>query len=163
MKKLFPILLIFFFGFLSAQLQNPIQDWDKMTEQQRKEAISKLSPEERRSLFRAYRENLIISQLNIPKDNQEQFTKLYSEYQNRQREIKDHFHTDKKFDQLSDDEARQALDKSFVVGQQLLDNRKEFTQRFLKILKPQQVLKMYHMEGKTRKDIMDKREESKNK
>ena len=45
--------------------------------------------------------------------------------------------------ELSDAEAKQMIDQSFDVGLQLLNNRKLYTEKFLKILSPQQVLKAF--------------------
>ncbi len=60
---------------------------------------------------------------------------------------------------MSDDEATKQLNQSFEIGQQLLDNRKNYAQKFMKVISPQQVLKMYQTEGKMRTKILDKKQD----
>ena len=55
-------------------------------------------------------------------------------------------------------EAKQMIDQSFEVGLQLLNNRKLYTEKFLKILSPQQVLKLFDHEGQIREKMMERRE-----
>jgi hypothetical protein len=50
------------------------------------------------------------------------------------------------------------IDQSFEVGLQLLNNRKLYTEKFLKILSPQQVLKLFDHEGQIREKMMERRE-----
>ena len=50
------------------------------------------------------------------------------------------------------------IDQSFEVGLQLLNNRKLYTEKFLKILSPQQVLKLFDHEGQMREKMMERRE-----
>jgi len=47
------------------------------------------------------------------------------------------------------------LAESFNVGQQLLNNRKEYSEKFMKIIPPQKVLKLYDTEGMIRHKMMD--------
>jgi hypothetical protein len=50
------------------------------------------------------------------------------------------------------------IDQSFDLGLQLLNNRKLYTEKFLKILSPQQVLKLFDHEGQIREKMMERRE-----
>ena len=63
----------------------------------------------------------------------------------------------KKLANLSDEEATRRLNQSFDVGQQLLNNRRTYADKFLKILTPQQVLKLFQTEGKMREKLLDKK------
>lgn len=74
----------------------------------------------------------------------------------KQNNIKSRFKPSEDYDNMSDEEATKQLNESFDVGQQLLDNRKIYAQKFFKVLKPQQVLQMYQTEGKMRSKILDK-------
>lgn len=167
MKKALIIasVLIFVVGaaqqnLVPAQSQNQTQnyDWKKMTPEQRKELINKMSPEERMKLLKEFREDMMVSELDIPKENETEFRSLYSEYQSSQRQIKNKFQPKDNYESMSDDEAKNQLDQSFDVGQQLLNNRKEYCNRFMKIMKPQKVLKMYDTEGAIRNKVLDKKE-----
>lgn len=137
--------------------QNTDVNWKEMTPQQRKEAVSKLSPEDRRALFRKFREDMMITELKIPKEKQEGFKKMYAEYQIKQREIKNKFQHPKDFKEISNEHAKQLLDSSFVIAQQLLDNKKFYAEKFQTLLSPQQILRMFHIEGKNREHMMERR------
>ena len=60
---------------------------------------------------------------------------------------------------MTDEDAIKELNNSFDVGQQLLDNRKDYAQKFMKVISPQQVLRMYQTEGKMRNKILDKKQD----
>ena len=63
----------------------------------------------------------------------------------------------KNLENLSDEEATKRLNQSFDVGQQLLNNRRAYAEKFLKILSPQQVLTLFQTEGKMREKMLDKK------
>ena len=50
------------------------------------------------------------------------------------------------------------LNQSFDLGQQLLNNRKVYADKFLKILTPQQVLKLFNQEGRMSEKFMERRQ-----
>ncbi len=134
-------------------------DWKSMKPEQRKEVIQKMKPEERMALLKEFREKMIIAELAVPENNQPEFKNLYSEYQDKQNEIKAKFTPNEDYGNMSDEEATKQLDHSFDVGQQLLDNRKNYAQKFMKVISPQQVLRMYQTEGKMRNKILDKKQD----
>lgn len=134
-------------------------DWKSMKPEQRKEAIQKMKPEDRMTLLKEFREKMIISELAVPENNQPEFKNLYSEYQDKQNEIKAKFTPTEDYENMSDEEATKQLNQSFEVGQQLLDNRKNYAQKFVKVISPQQVLRMYQTEGKMRNKILDKKQD----
>ena len=126
-----------------------------MKPDERKKIINNMAPDERMALLKEFRENMMIAELNIPTEKQEDFKILYSKYHDKQKEIKNKFQQAKEFDNLSDTEAKLQLTQSFEIGQQLLDIRKEYSEKFFKIITPQQVLKLYDTEGAIRNKIMD--------
>lgn len=134
-------------------------DWKSMKPEQRKEVIQKMNPNERKALLKEFREKMIVSELGVPQNSQPEFLNLYTEYQNKQNEIKSKFSANENYDTMSDEEATKQLNQSFEVGQQLLDNRKNYAQKFIKVISPQQVLKMYQTEGRMRNKILDKKED----
>ena len=134
-------------------------DWKNMKPEQRKEVIQKMNPNERKALLKEFREKMIVSELAVPQNSQPEFLNLYSEYQSKQNDIKSKFNANENYDTMSDEEATKQLNQSFEVGQQLLDNRKNYAQKFIKVISPQQVLKMYQTEGRMRSKILDKKED----
>ncbi len=125
--------------------------------QEKKEAVSNMSVKDRSVFYQKMKENIVISDLDISKDREDEFKKLYAEYQNNQKQIKEKFLVDKNLDHLSDEEALRRLNQSFEVGQQLLNNRRTYAHQFLKILTPQQVLTLFQTEGKMRDKMLDKK------
>ncbi len=140
MKKIILLTLLSFFGF--SQAQNLAQGFNQMTPEKRKEII-----------------NMMVDELDIPENSEQEFRKLYSEYLDQQKEIKSRFIRTDDYNSISDEEAKQRINQSFEVGQQLLNNRKEYAGKFMKICKPQQVLKMYQTEGMIRDKMMDRKSE----
>lgn len=159
MKKTVAVLLIFI-SFQMAVAQTQKYDWKNMAPEQRKEIIRKMSPEDRMALLKEFRENMMVSELGVPQEKEPEFIDLYSEYQAEQNRIKSRFSPKTDYRKMSDEEAAQELNKSFEIGQQLLDNRKRYADKFMKVLKPQQVLRMYQTEGKMRSRIMEKTADS---
>lgn len=158
MKKILLILIISGLGLQNTFAQEQKYDWKTMKPDERKAIIQKMSPQERMSLLKQFRQNMVVSELDIPENNQEQFKSLYSEYQEKQNEIKSKFKPNEDYENMSDEEAKQQLNQSFEVGQQLLDNRRAYSQKFMKVIKPQQVLQMYQTEGRMRNKILDRKE-----
>lgn len=145
-------------GTMQRQQSIPrTSEWQSMNMKERKEAVSNMSVKDRSVFLQNIKQNIVIDDLDIPKEKQDEFKKMYAEYQNNQKQIKEKFHVDKNLDNLSDDEAMKRLNQSFEVGQQLLDNRKTYADKFLKILTPQQVLTLFQTEGKMRDKMLDKK------
>ena len=159
MKKILLILIISGLGLQNTFAQEQKYDWKTMKPDERKAIIQKMSPQERMSLLKQFRQNMVVSELDVPENNQEQFKSLYSEYQEKQNEIRSKFKPNEDYENMSDEEAKQQLNQSFEVGQQLLDNRKAYSQKFMKVIKPQQVLQMYQTEGRMRNKILDRKED----
>lgn len=159
MKKILFLLITLFLTSQNSFAQAQKYDWKTMKPDQRKQIIQKMSPQERKSVLQEFRENMMVSTLAVPQNTQGDFKSLYSEYQEKQNLIKSKFKSGSDYENMSDDEAKKQLNESFEVGQQLLDNRKMYSEKFLKVIKPQQVLQMYHTEGKMRSKIIEKKED----
>ena len=158
MKKILLLLIAVFTGSQLSFAQERKYDWKNMKPEQRKEVIQKMSPQEKMSLLKQFRENMMVSELDVPQTDQPEFKTLYAEYQEKQNSIKSRFKLSEDYVNMSDEEAVMQLNQSFEVGQQLLDNRKEYAQKFMKVISPQQVLQMYQTEGKMRNKILDKKQ-----
>lgn len=159
MKKISYLLIILFFTSLNSFVQAQKYDWKTMKPDQRKVIIQNMSPRERKTVLQEFRENMMVSSLAVPQNTQSDFKTLYSEYQEKQNSIKSKFKSGGDYENMSDEEAKKQLNESFEVGQQLLDNRKIYAEKFLKVIKPQQVLQMYHTEGKMRSKIIEKKQD----
>lgn len=159
MKKILLLLIAVFTGSQLSFAQEQKYDWKNMKPEQRKEVIQKMSPQEKMSLLKQFRENMMVSELDVPQTDQPEFKTLYAEYQEKQNSIKSRFKPSEDYENMSDEEAKRQLNESFDIGQQLLDNRKIYAQKFMKVLKPQQVLQMYQTEGKMRSKILDKKQD----
>ncbi|MGA9212633.1 hypothetical protein [Kaistella sp.] len=158
MKKIAAVIILILAVQLSfAQQQN--YDWKNMKPEQRKEVINKMNPEERKLLLKEFREKMIIAELAVPENSQPEFKNIYSQYQDKQNDIKSKFTANEDYENMSSEEAVRQLDQSFEVGQQLLDNRRNYAQKFMKVISPQQVLQMYQTEGKMRNKILDKKQD----
>lgn len=163
MRKLFFTILLAAFAATSHQAQIVTSlDVQKATPEQRKELIKNLSSEERRELLKQFRENLLVDDLKVPEKDQKEFKKVYNEYQESQRKIKEQFNNDFDPDKMTDEEAKRKLEESFELGQKLMDSRKEYARKMQEVLKPQQVLKMFQNEGQMRDRMLDRRMEMRN-
>ena len=151
--------MVLLFASNKSFAQEQKYDWKKMKPEQRKELIQNMSPDERMKLLKQFRENMMVEELEVAADEQAEFKNLFAEYQEKQNEIKKKFKTSEDYDNMSDEEAKQRLNESFEIGQQLLDNRRIYSQKFMKVIKPQQVLQMYQTEGKMRNKILDKKQD----
>lgn len=147
------ILFLLTFSLFSAQQNGEIKIVDK---NEKVKAIKNMTPDQKMNLLQGFRQNLIIEDLQIPENKQQEFSALYDEYQKSQRNIKSNFQRAENFENLNDAEAQKELDASFEVGQKLLDNKKEYSKKFQKVIKPQQVLQMFESEGKMRTKVRER-------
>lgn len=156
------IILLFtlFFSVISFRAQETTKpDFRNMTPEQRKEYIKQMPAEQRGKLMEDVMIKMTIKNLMVPSEKQEAFIKLLKEYHESQKAIKDKFKKDFSRNNLTDAEAKKTLEQSFELGQQLLDTRKLYAEKFMKILTPQQVLKFFNMERKMREKFMERRKQ----
>ena len=132
-------------------------EWRTMNNQEKREVVNNMSTKERSLFLQKMKENIVIDDIDISADKQDEFKALYAEYQSNQKQIKEKFLVENNIANLSDEEATRRLNQSFDVGQQLLNNRRTYADKFLKILTPQQVLKLFQTEGKMREKMLDKK------
>jgi len=152
-KILFTLFMMYAFG-LNAQKTD--YDWKKMNPKQRKEVINNLSPEERKVLLNDFRNNMVMDNLNLDPGDKKEFTDIYNEYLESQKQIKSQFNSNFNAETLSDEEAKAKLQQSFEVGQKMLDNRKKYADKMQQIIPCQKVLKLFQSEGMMR-DKMNER------
>lgn len=151
--KIFLSLLIsaFAFNFSLAQKTSLL----KMGFQERKAEIRKMSPKQKSDALKQLKEDLVLSELQIPDERKEDFIEIYTEYQTKQKEIKNKFKPKGNFDVMTDTEANSELQSSFEIGQELLDLRIEYVEKFKTIIKPQKILQLFQTEGMMRNKMMN--------
>lgn len=126
----------------------------KMGFQERKAEIKSMTPKQKVDALKQFKEELILSELQIPESQKSEFIEIYNNYQSKQRDIKNKFKHSRDFNDMTDDEANAELENSFEIGQQLLDLRKEYAEKFKQIISPQKVLQLFQTEGMVRNKIM---------
>ena len=99
---------------------------------------------------------MIMDNLNVDPEDKAEFTQLYNEYLDSQKQIKSQFNSNFDPETLTDEEAKAKLQQSFEVGQKLLDNRKKYADKMQQVIPCQKVLKLFQSE-KMMKDKMDER------
>lgn len=132
-------------------------DWKKMNPKQRKEVINNLSPEERKALLNEFRNNMVMDNLNLDPSDKKEFTDIYNEYLESQKQIKSQFNSNFDAETMSDEEAKAKLQQSFEVGQKLLDNRKKYADKMQQIIPCQKVLKLFQSEGMMREKMNERK------
>lgn len=131
--------------------EKPSKNHQKMMEEINKNIKNlkkDMSPEERKAFFHKVKTEQLIRELDIPKEKEEKARNLFMEYFQSLDMITKEFKLLKKDENISDEEARNKIKQGFEIAQKLLDNRKLYADKFLEILTPQQVLKVYKIEKK---------------
>ena len=129
------------------------KDFDRMINFEKgkfEKEFKNISSEERRVFFRKVQVQRMMIELNLPIEKQEKAEKLFEKYLEKRDDIMKKFKPDIEKDSLTEQEAIEHIRKGLDVAQKLLDMRKEYTDKFLKVLTPNQVLKMNRVE----KDMM---------
>lgn len=144
------VILMFFYQTAWSQKTSLL----KMGLQERKTEIKNMSAKEKAEALKRIKENIVLSELQIPETEQEQFLDIYEEYQRKQREIKNKFRSRDNYTNMTEAEAKAELESSFLIGQQLLDLRKTYADKFSNVISPQQILQLFQTEGMMRNKMM---------
>ncbi len=155
MKKILLFILFVLNGTSQAQ-ENQKLDIINMSKEQRQEYMKALSPEQRKALLGDAMINLVVKKLDILPEKQEVFKKTYREFRENQRNIREKFKSNIHAEKMTDEQAKTKLYQNFELGQALLDNRKAYTEKFLKIISPKQVMKLFEEERKMRQQYMNR-------
>lgn len=159
MKNLLTLFALLFCIAIFRAQETTKPNFRNMTPEQRREYVKQMTPDQRKKFMEDAVAIMTIRNLMVPEEKQEAFKKLLKEYHESQKAIKDRFKPDFSKDNLTDAEAKKTLEQSFELGQQLLDNRKLYADKFTKILTPQQVLKLFNQERKMREKFMERRKQ----
>lgn len=100
---------------------------------------------------------MVMDNLDIDPGDKDEFTDIYNEYLESQKQIKSQFNSNFNPDNLSDDEAKAKLQQSFEVGQKLLDNRKKYADKMQQVIPYQKVLKLFQTEGMMREKVNERK------
>lgn len=106
----------------------------------------------------------ILEKLKISEAEKENTRKLFEQYFKEKRELLEQFKKDKNnIENLTDEQARERIKKSFEIAQKMLDMRKEYTDIFLQKFTPKEVIEIYLIEKNMLDAIRKKHQEMKNK
>lgn len=147
-NRIILILAIFLGSFSFAQ---KIQHGH--SKEETKEMLKNMSPEERKKLFEKVKVERVIKELAIPTEKQAEVRQLFTDYSNSKREIIKTFKPNINTEQLSEQETKKYIADGLEVMQKVLDNRKTYTEKFLKILTPHQVLKIFKIEQQMKEEF----------
>ena len=119
--------------------------------------------EERMKDYHEARVDILIKNLGLTDSQQEAFRSVYKDYEVSQMFVMKEFR--EKFDRkdLSEEETKERIYTGFDVSQKLLNNKKTYADRFLKVLTPKQLEKMFEMEKRLGRKIMDKKSQEEEK
>lgn len=121
-----------------------------ITIQAQQEEKDMLSPKAQNiEKFKLAKEDMIVKELGLTEKQETEFRALYKEYDRDEVALMKSFRggmgkpTE---NNLTDQQAKEKIYESFVIGQKLLDNKKMYAEKFLKIISPNQLLKMFQTE-----------------
>ncbi len=101
----------------------------------------------------------ITQRLQLDEKTSNEFFAIYDEYQAKRKnlriDISQNQLTFRKSD-LSDAEAKKALDSEFDLKMKLISLEKDYTSKYLKVLTPQQVIEVYKSEDDFNRRMMDR-------
>lgn len=151
------IIFFFLFGVFQAQ-ENQNADITKMSKEQRQEYMKTLTPEQRKTVLGEAMTSLVIRKLDIPVEKQEAFKKVYKDYKSSQRLIREKFKPNDNVAVMTEEEAKAKLYQNFELSQTLLDHRKTYTEKFLKVISAKQVLQLFEQERKMRQQYQNRKQ-----
>lgn len=152
MKKILNKLVLFSvmtFGVLATAQKNE----NGQNKEETKQMLKNMSPEERKKLFEKVKIERVINELAIPAEKQNEVRQLFTEYSNAKRAIIKSYKPNANIEQLSEQDAKKRITEGLEVMQKVLDNRKLYTDKFLKILSPHQVLKIFKIEQQMKEEF----------
>lgn len=145
------------FGIIQAQ-ENKNLDITKMSKEERQGYMKTLSPEQRKAVLGEAMISLTIKKLEIPSEKQETFKKIYKEFKDGQKLIRNKFKSVPNKAITTDDMAKSKLYQNFELSQALLDHRKTYTEKFLKVISAKQVLQLFEQERKMRQQYQNRKQ-----
>ncbi|MBI1286756.1 MAG: hypothetical protein GC178_04180 [Flavobacteriales bacterium] len=121
-------------------------------------AQEELDPSKRERL-EALKVAYLTEKLSLTPEEAQQFWPVYNELDDKMRELRkqqrdNRSEAKQNFDSLSDDDLSKTIDQELVLEQQELDLKKEYNERFKKILPIKKVAKLYAAEHGFRRELL---------
>jgi len=111
--------------------------------------------------YHGIKEDILIEKLRISKEKEEDFKNIFRKYEEELKSIigesRNEYRSIDKKEKLSDKEIKDRIYTRFGVYQKLLDHRKAYTDKFLKVLTPEQLEKMFEMERQMGRRAMERK------
>ncbi len=104
----------------------------------------------------------ITKELNLSPSESQAFWPVFNEMKEKERAIREEMKPDKPVEDLSEQEAGALLDQQVQLMDRETALRKEYTERFRKILPATKVLKLQHAEGEFRRQLVNEVKERRN-
>ncbi|MDO4224647.1 MAG: hypothetical protein Q4C75_02005 [Bergeyella zoohelcum] len=111
-----------------------------------KERFKKASSEEKIKMFREMQIQMMLKKLNLSAEKQTPVKVLLEDYFAERDAVFKQFKNKESDENLTNEEALKRIKTGFDTAQKLLDVRKIYTDKFLKELSPQQVIRLHKME-----------------
>jgi len=103
------------------------------------------------------KEDVLIEKLEISKDKEPAFKEIFNKYDDEATAMIRDSREDKRGVELSDKEIKDRIYARFEVYQKLLNHRRQYIEKFLEVLTPKQLEKMFEMERHMGKIAIEKR------
>lgn len=120
---------------------------------------------ERQEKIEAFKRTYITMKLDLSTEEAEQFWPVYNEYQDAMHELRKEYgapmESDKAPEEMTEEELEAVLQQFFVMEQQRLDLRVEYTEKFKEVLPLVKVVKLGMVEGEFKRELMEKFSEKK--
>ncbi|MCL1667552.1 hypothetical protein M2T82_05700 [Elizabethkingia ursingii] len=113
--------------------------------------------EERMNDYHQARVDILVKNLGLNDNQEKAFREVYNNYEVSQMFVMKEFKEKYNKPELSEEETKEKIYTGFDVSQKLLNNKRTYADRFLKVLTPKQLEKMFEMEKRMGRRIMDKK------
>ena len=119
--------------------------------------------EERMNDYHKARVDILVKNLELNENQEKAFREVYKDYEESQMYVMKEFRNKYNKPELSEEETKEKIYTGFDVSQKLLNNKRIYTDKFLKVLTPKQLDKMFEMEKRLGRKIMDKKHQEEEK
>ncbi|RQP14490.1 MAG: hypothetical protein EAS48_01550 [Chryseobacterium sp.] len=106
--------------------------------------------------FRDAKTDVIVTQIGVQPEKQGEFRDLYQQYDKSQSSIAQEFNDGLDPREMTDDQAKEKIYKGFDISQKLLNNKKNYTEKFLQVITPRQLYHMYQTEKRMGRKVMER-------
>ena len=114
----------------------------------------------------AQRIGFITQRVNLTPEESQQFWPIYNEYTDKMRQIRSSNKGEKSFDDMSDADTEKMIMSQFDKESRVMDLRKEYYQKFKKVISVKKIAKLYKAEqdfkGELLKQLQEMRQMRKN-